>query len=111
MSFLTRKIKTFTWICDLIKPVDLVNLQVTLYYRYRNGFQKFLIDLNVDVCAYYDNVLGSAVVDLVRKESEKYTTNFFHGCPYTGNMTVVNLPLTGALFDYIFLPSGDYKLV
>lgn len=84
---------------------------MTLYYRFRNGYQKFLIDLNVDVCSYYKHTLGSAVMDLVRKEIESYSTNFIGPCPYTGNMTVVNLPLTGALFNYIFLPSGEYKLV
>lgn len=111
MSFLSRDVKAVTWVCNLIKPVDLIIVHVTLYYRYRNGFQKFLIDLDIDVCSYYDNILGSAVVDLVRKEVEKYSTNFIRGCPYTGNMTIINMPLTGALFDYIFLPAGDYKLV
>ncbi|KAG4071341.1 hypothetical protein HA402_004045 [Bradysia odoriphaga] len=111
LTFITRKVKAFTWICDLKKSVDLIHLHVILYYRFRNGFQKFLIDLNVDVCSYYNNTLGSAVMDLVRQEVEQYSSNVIHPCPFTGNMTVVNLPLTGALFNYIFLPAGEYKLV
>lgn len=63
------------------------------------------------MCAYYNNSLGSAVMDLVRKELEQYSTNMVHPCPFIGNMTVIGLPLTGALFNYIFLPAGDYKLV
>ncbi|KAJ6644473.1 hypothetical protein Bhyg_09442 [Pseudolycoriella hygida] len=33
------------------------------------------------------------------------------GCPYEGDLSVNKMPLTGALFQYIFVPAGDYKLV
>ncbi len=111
VTFISRRVKAFTWICNMIKPIDHVILHVTLFYRFRNGYQKFLIDTNIDVCSYYNNSLGSALMDLVRKEIQQYSKNFITPCPYTGNMSVVNLPLTGALFNYEFLPSGEYKLV
>lgn len=108
---MSRNIKSFTWIFTITKPVDLLHIRVTLYYRFRNGYQKFLVDVDTDVCAYYKNILGSALIDLVRKELEKYSSNVIHPCPYFGNANITGLPLTGALFNYIFLPSGDYKLV
>ncbi|KAJ6644474.1 hypothetical protein Bhyg_09443 [Pseudolycoriella hygida] len=56
------------------------------------------------------NTLGSALADLVRKYAEQYS-NMIHGCPYEGDLSVNKMPLTGALFQYIFVPAGDYKLV
>ncbi|KAJ6644476.1 hypothetical protein Bhyg_09445, partial [Pseudolycoriella hygida] len=109
LEFITRDLKSYTWICNLTKTVDAVNLHATLLYRYRNGYQKFLIDTNIDVCSYYKNTLGSGLMDLVRKEMEQYSTNVIHACPYTGEMSMVKIPLTGALFQYIFVPAGEYK--
>ncbi|KAJ6644438.1 hypothetical protein Bhyg_09407 [Pseudolycoriella hygida] len=111
LEFITRDLKSYTCACNLTKTVDEAFLHVILYYRYRNGYQKFLIDVNVDICSYYNNKLGSALVDLVKGELENYSTNMVHPCPYEGQLSLNKMPLTGALFQYIFLPAGDYKLV
>lgn len=112
LSFKSRLVKQLTWSCDLNQPVDDVHSQVTLYYRYRAGYKKFLVDLNIDVCAYHGNHLGNAVMDLIADVYQNYTTNIWHPCPFVpGHLAVTKLPLTASLLKNIFLPAGEYKLV
>ncbi|KAJ6644475.1 ATP-dependent RNA helicase vasa [Pseudolycoriella hygida] len=111
LEFITRDVKSYSFSCNLTKTVDEPFLHVILNYRYRNGYQKFLIDTVIDVCAYFNKTTGSALVDLVKGELENYSTNMFHTCPYEGEVSLNKMPLTGALFQYIFLPAGEYKLV
>lgn len=112
LTFKTRLIKQLTWTCNLIKQVDVLNIRVTLYYRYRSGYKQFLIDVNVDHCAYHGSHIGSAVLELIHENFKNYTTNVWHPCPFLpGNLSVNNLPLTPSLVKNLFLPAGDYKLV
>lgn len=111
LSFKSRSIKQLTWTCDLAKKVDVLMAQITLYYRYRSGYKQFLIDVNIDHCAYHRNVLGSATLDLVQDIFKNYTTNIWQSCPLLpGNVSVNNLPLIASLVQNIFVPAGDYKL-
>lgn len=96
----------------MTKQIDIVNQQVTLYYRYRAGYKVFLIDINIDLCSYYTKQLDSALMNLIREEVKKYSTNMIRPCPFTvGNLSVTNLPLTSSLLNNMFVPAGDYKLV
>lgn len=87
-------------------------IHVTLYYRYRAGYKKFLIDVNADFCAYHDNKMGSGVLDLIREQFKEYSTDLWHPCPYVpGNLSISDLPLTASLVNNLFVPAGDYKLI
>lgn len=111
LSFKSRRIKQLTWTCDLTKKVDMVNVQVTLFYRYRAGYKQFLIDVNVDHCAYHRNQIGSALIELVHEVLKNHTSNIWHPCPFLpGNVSITNLPLTPSLVKNLFVPAGDYKL-
>ncbi len=104
--------KQVSWACHLVKRIDIVSVKIVLYYRYRAGYKKFLIDLTTDFCAYHDNQAGSAILDLVGGMFKNYTTNLWHPCPYHPNYySLTNLPLTSPLVKHIFLPAGEYKLV
>ncbi len=113
LSFKSRRIKQLSWTCHLIKSADIVNVLVVLYYRYRAGYKKFLIDVNSDFCAYHDGHIGSKILDLVADIFKKYTTNLWDPCPYHRgmNLSLTNLPLTSALVQKIFVPAGEYKLI
>lgn len=83
-----------------------------MYYRYRAGYKKFLIDVNTDYCAYQKNQIGSAVLDLIHEQFKEYTTNLWQPCPFhPSNVSIDNLPLTASLVKNLFVPAGDYKLV
>lgn len=82
-----------------------------MYYRYRAGYKKFLIDLNIDVCAYHKNETDSAVMNLIRDTFVKFSTNVLQPCPIKGNLSIKALPLTAALVNNLFVPAGEYKLV
>lgn len=90
----------------------MVNIYTTLFYRYRAGYKKFLIDVQTDYCAYLNNTVGSALIDLIIDGYKKHATNLWHPCPFLpGNVSVTDLPLTASLVNNLFVPAGDYKLV
>ncbi len=112
LTFKTRLVKQVTWTCNLIKRIDVVSVDVVLYYRFRTGYKKFLIDVTNDFCAYHGNHVGSAVFDLVGGIFKNYTKNLWRACPfYPGEFALTNLPLIPSLVQNIFVPAGEYKLL
>lgn len=92
----------------VIKYVTSLKIQYTLYYRFRNGFQKFLVDITDDYCDYVnEGNIKSKVMDFLKPAIEKYC-NIILSCPYKGPFYIENLPLTFEIFENPFLPSGDY---
>lgn len=73
--------------------IDNVTLGIMLHYRFRNGYQKFLIDVVVDVCKYYRNEIHTIpIFNEIIAKVKKYS-NVGHGCPYGRDMYVKDAPL------------------
>lgn len=96
--------------CNLEIPANGVDVRVTMYYRYNSGYKQFLVDMNLDMCTYRSKTNAAKIFDLLRGPLEKYGSNIYQGCPYSGNMTLNKLPLDGDLFPSIFIPAGDYYI-
>lgn len=113
LSFKSRRVKQLTWICNLIKTDDVVKVLVKLYYRYRAGYKQFLINVISDYCAYHDNQMGSAILDLVKETVKNNSKNLWQPCPFRvgTDVALINLPLTSSLVQNLFVPAGDYKLI
>lgn len=110
LTFITRLKKAFTLKFNIIKPNTSLKIRYQLFYRYRNGFQKFLVDITDDYCDYMTGGnLKSKVLDLLKPGIEKYC-NVILTCPYIGPFSIEKLPVDGEMFGNPFLPAGDYYL-
>lgn len=111
LNFITRMEKSMTFHCKAIKLVDNIDLHVQLYYKYRNGFQMFLIDLHVNACDYLSKNTTSKIMETFWPKITKYLiTDQEMVCPFIGRFDVVNLPVNGGFLNNMFLPVGDYML-
>lgn len=101
--------KSFTAFCNLTKSLDDVRTHTQLFYKYRNGYQLFLIDLRLHICEYLTNKTSSRLLDVVMPTISQYLVidqNFT--CPFIGRFDVVNMPILGSFFNNMFVPVGDY---
>lgn len=95
--------------CLISKRIDLAVAHTQLYYRFRSGYQLFLIDRMVDLCGYINNKTTSKIIDMVLPTFKRYfTSNVTLACPYQGRFDLVRLPLTGGLLNNMFIPVGSY---
>lgn len=82
-----------------------------LYYKFRNGYQLFLIDINVNVCDYIKKKIGSKLIDIVLPKIRQYLVLGQElTCPYKGQLDVKNLPLNGGLLENMFAPAWSYMV-
>lgn len=109
LSFITRLQKKFAIKSFVTKVIDNVVGHVQLYYRFRTGYKFFLVDIKTDMCAYMNGEVQSKLMDFIMPVVNKHTLRNFT-CPYSGIISVKDMPLNGAMFDYVFLPVGNYLL-
>lgn len=101
--------KSFTAKCNLTQPLDDVTSHTQLYYKYRNGYQLFLVDIYLKACDYLRNKAGSKLMDIVWPTISQYLkTDQNFTCPFVGRFDIVNMPVTGSFLNNMFVPVGDY---
>ncbi len=84
-----------------------------LYYRYRKGYEIFLIDVNVNLCDYLNKKASQKLIDIVLPHMQKhlvFNTGRNLSCPFIGQFEIVKFPLSGSIFKMLFLPVGDYMV-
>lgn len=82
-----------------------------LYYRFRNGYQIFLIDRIISICDYLNHKAESKIIDIVLPTLKKYVTSPKNWtCPFQGRFDFEKLPINGALLNNMFLPTGSYMV-
>lgn len=69
----------------------------------------FLVDIKTDMCAYVSGKVQSKLMDYIMPVVNKYSFRKL-ACPYSGWIRVKDMPINGSIFDYVFLPVGNYLL-
>lgn len=110
LKFKTRLKKTGSFLCNIQTPLDNITSRVTLYYRFRNGYKKFLMDVTTDVCAYFKQTIPSVLFETVKKAIHKYSNILDAPCPQTGSIWAKDCPVDGSIFPKMFLPAGSYYI-
>ncbi len=106
-KFYNRTAKLGTINCFAMVPFESIKIRSSLFYRFTGGYRQFAINIDSDYCAYVNGTVKSVLLDVFMKYIKGYS-NINRKCPFTGNNSVVNLPLTAQLIGGQFLPAGDY---
>lgn len=109
LSFINRLQKSYTVKLFIKKRIDSSISNVQLYYKFRNGYQLFLVNVSTDLCAYIKGDAPSKVLDYMVPWVNQYAEPKIH-CPCSGWFQIKDMPLNGKIFDYLFLPVGNYML-
>lgn len=109
LNFITRLQKSFTINSFVTKEIRNVIGHVQLYYKFRSGYKMFLVDIKTDMCAYVSGKVQSKLMDYIMPVVNKYSFRKLV-CPYSGWIRVKDMPVNGSIFDYVFLPVGNYLL-
>lgn len=89
--------------------MDNVRTHTQLFYKFRNGFQSFLVDIHLNACDYLRNKATSKLFDIVLPTIKEYLfTDQNFTCPFGGRFDIVNMPVTGDFLNNMFVPVGDY---
>lgn len=97
--------------CDLgQRKQKNIRLGFVMHYRFNNVYRQFLINLDMDFCAYMAekperNLFLESIMPHVTRFS-----NINHPCPYSANVSVRNMPVTNVIFNRAIIPSGQYRL-
>lgn len=85
-------------------------MNLVLYRRLKN-YQKFLIDMDEDVCQYYIEAdrKSSKILDILLPFL-KNTSNIYHPCPYTNLIYIHNMNLATLSIENAPLPIGQYRV-
>lgn len=109
LNFITRLQKSVTINSFVTKVIETVTGHVQLYYKFRNGYKLFLVNVKTDMCDYTSGKAPSKLMDYIMPAVNKYSVRNLT-CPYSGWIRIKELPINGAIFDYVFLPVGNYML-
>lgn len=103
--------KSFSSRCFISKPLESILGHSQLFYKFRSGYQLFLVDRQVNACDYLLKKASSPIIDILLPTFKKYlTSNVSLACPYQGRFDITGLPLSGGLFNNMFIPVGEYYL-
>lgn len=112
MQLIDRHTQLLNIGCDLgERKQSKIRLGVVLNYRFNNNvYRQFLINLDMDFCAYMAtnrtfNIFMEQVMPLIERFS-----NINHPCPYSGNVAVREMSFSNMLVDKSILPSGQYRI-
>lgn len=77
-------------------------------YKYGSYYRNFLKSEKMDYCSFingdFKNVIHSMLIDSMKQSAP----NFFHQCPYKGDIKVYNMTLDVEKFKFMF-PAGIYR--
>lgn len=88
-------------------PFETIKIKSTLHYRFTAGYRQFAINVKSDWCKFMNGTDKSVLLGVYLKYIKGYT-NIDRNCPFTGNNSVYDLPMTAQLFGGQFIPAGDY---
>lgn len=96
--------------CNLTRPIKSLHVHAVLNHKHStNIYQKYLIDLWEDFCAFLDGNAKPFLLDAIYKNIRHYT-NVNHSCPYDDSLIVSMNNFTST--DFIFeplLPAGRFR--
>ncbi|KAJ6633327.1 Sphingosine kinase 2 [Pseudolycoriella hygida] len=112
LNFISRLKKSLTVSSYVIKPVTDIIGYCQLYYRFRAGYKLFLINLDINLCDYFNKKAPSKILDIVMPVVNKHLRrNRPVTCPESvGRLEFKNIPVNSELFKFVFLPTGHYML-
>lgn len=84
-----------------------LQLRFTLHKKVGVVYQKFLIDLQEDVCGFLRGKKPSKILEMVVPVIENYT-NTLHECPYHDEVYLKKFRLTSLGLPIV--PTGQYRL-
>lgn len=106
---MTRLTKSLSVKCFFTPTIKDAIGAIQLYYKYRNGYQLFLIDRQINLCDYFNKKIKSLIIDMVWPHFQQYfLTDQNFTCPFYGRLDINNMPLTPQLFNNMFVPAGSY---
>lgn len=112
LNFINRLTKSISAFAYIKKPLDDVNFNLKLFYKFRTGYKMFLADTTINLCDYLKNITGSKVLDILLPKFLPYLTSPTGtlSCPLYGGHNVTKMPISGETFNNMFIPVGDYML-
>lgn len=75
----------------------------------RVRWQKFLIDVNTDLCAYMAGKVKSVLMDQIVPLTNLFS-NLNHTCPYTGQIIAKDVELGFKYLRFAIIPAGEYRV-
>lgn len=110
LSFITRLTKALTLKMTPIKPIDNLRMHFKLFYRFRTGWRIFLVNISENYCDYVTekNLKSKALEFLL--PSVKNHSNQMLQCPWVTPYIMEKMPIDGRVFQYPFVPVGQYYL-
>ena len=109
LNFITRMQKSLTAISVAVKTLENVIARFKLYYKFTSGYKPLLIDVTTNACDFTSGKVKSKMMDYVMPALIRYSNTNFK-CPFFGPVIVKNMPINMGIFDYVFIPAGNYML-
>lgn len=83
-----------------------------LYYKY-TMYQKFLIDVSMELCAFLNGTVGNPVGEVIwqnyLKLQKNVVLNFKMQCPFNGTLNTLISPLNISDMNIPLMPAGRYR--
>lgn len=81
---------------------------MTLNIKRNFAYKYFLINRTENICDITSNKKSTPLIDLIIEPLKKYS-NFVQKCPFSGNISIVHVPIT-SVNTPAFVPAGDYRI-
>lgn len=96
---------------SVFEPVNEFWVRGILYYKYTT-YQKFLVDVTIEICAFLNGTIGNSVGDIIMQNYFKYKKNIHLSykmlCPFNGTLNTIISPMNVSELTIPLLPAGRY---